>query len=229
MKKLFSIIAMQFLISVSPGIGASGKDSGFKSKINPADSVIFMDDFSGTAIGSFPKALKTNGTASIVTFSGEKGKWLALKDKAIYKLSRAITYPKQFTLEFDIIASADQLKDISPVYFGFSKDNSIAEYSTNNGVYVELHYYDTDQVNVCSAGKNQFLNSSFDLSASLNRPMHVTLNVTGKVMAVYLNETRIAESALFTDDGARNFYICGPWEYANNSRILISNLKVTKH
>ncbi|OKS89205.1 hypothetical protein [Mucilaginibacter polytrichastri] len=192
------------------------------------DSVIYSEDFSKYGVGTSPTSFKTNGAGSVVTVNGEPGKWLALQDNATYKFTRQLFYPKHFTMEFDILASADQISDIYPVCFGFATDNSVRDYTNTTGAYVNLLYYNNNQVNVGNSKTNKYVNGTFDLSTDANRPMHVSIVVDGDRMVVYLDKTKMADTQLFTPTDAKNFYISGPIQYKNGSKILISNLKIAK-
>jgi hypothetical protein len=192
----------------------------------PGDSLIFAENFSSGNTGTKAAGFKTNGAATVTTVEGQSGKWMILQDKSIYKLSRQITYPKHFTVEFDLLTSADQVKDVAPLSFGFAKDNSAREYTSNTGAYVELHYYDGDQVNIGNSNLNKYANTTFDLSSVLNRPLHVSLIVEDERMAVYLDKVKLADTDLFSPTDAKNFYITAPWQYENGSRVLISNLRI---
>lgn len=187
------------------------------------DSLIFAEDFFKNQTATF----KTNGAASVTTVEGQPGKWMLINDKAIYKLSKQIFYPKHFTVEFDILETADQVKDVAPMSFGFATDNSVREYASNIGAYVQVHYYDANQVNVGNNNLNKFVNTTFDLAAGLNRPLHVSLIIEGERMVVYLNKTKLADTDLFRPSDAKNFYISAPWQYENGSRLLISNVRIT--
>jgi len=152
---------------------------------------------------------------------------MEIKDKAIYKFARQLNYPRRFTVSFDIIAKADQIKDIAPLSLGFASDNSAREYSSNMGTYVQLHYYDANQVNIGSGKPEKFVNTTFDLEPWLNRPLRVILTVDGERMAIYLNQVELADTVLFMPTAAKNFYIAAPWEYANGAGVLVSNFKVS--
>lgn len=191
------------------------------------NSLVFAEDFSAFETGATATSFKTNGVANVVTIKGHNGKWMELRDKAIYKFSRQFSYPKQFTLSFDIIAIADQVKDISPMSFGFASDNSVRQHESNIGTYVQLHYYDTDQVNIGSNKPEKFVGTTFDLAPWLDRPLHVVLSVNGEQMAVYLNNVKLADTVLFSPTAAKNFYISAPWEYANDAKVLVSNFQVS--
>ncbi|WP_029286572.1 hypothetical protein [Pedobacter sp. R20-19] len=213
----------------------TNKDSSHKSKNNrtdgefdfiSGDSLIFAENFSKYAKGATATSIKTNGAAIVMTAESENGKWMLLRDKAIYKLTKPIRYPKRFTLEFDILASGDQIKDIAPLSFGFTPDNSVQDYTSNAGAYVELHYYDTNQVNVGNSNPKKYVNTTFDLTESLNHPIHVAMHVNGENMTVYLDKTKLVDTELFTPTAAKNFYITAPWEYENGAKVMISNIRI---
>lgn len=205
------------------------KDAGNlrNSNVVVGDSLLFAEDFTAFRSGTTATSFKTNGVATVTTVSGQNGKWMEIKDKMIYKFARQLNYPKRFTVSFDIIAKADQIKDIAPLSLGFASDNSAREYSSNIGTYVQLHYYDTNQVNIGSSKPEEFVNTTFDLETWLNRPLQVVLSVDGERMAVYLNQVKLADTVLFMPTAAKNFYIAAPWEYANGAGVLVSNFKVS--
>lgn len=191
------------------------------------DSLIFAEDFSAFQPGTIETSFKTNGAATVRMVEGQKGKWLDLGDREIYKFSNLINYPRRFTLSFDVIAKAEQVRDIAPLSFGFASDNSVQHYDSNIGTYVQLHYYDTNQVNVGSNSLYKVINTTFDLQSWVNRPLRIVLAVDGERMSVYLNDVRLADEVLFSSAVAKNFYISAPWRYANDSSILVSNFKIS--
>ncbi|WP_394678662.1 hypothetical protein [uncultured Sphingobacterium sp.] len=187
------------------------------------DSLIFSEDFSGTKNGA---QSRFKGTVNVETVQGNSGKWLSLQNKTTYKFSKAIIYPRQFTVEFDVLTTGEKIKDISPMSFGFATDNSAGEYTSNAGAYVELHYYDGDQVNFGNSSPKKFINTTFDLSAYLNRPLHVALAVDGQRIAVYLDGKKLQDAVFFNPSVAKNFYFTAPWTYENGAKVLISNIKI---
>lgn len=191
------------------------------------DTLLFKENFAAFKAGSSAASFKTNGATVIATVDGQKGKWMVLQDKATFKLSKAIRYPKRFTVEFDILALGDNITDISPLSFGFAADNSASEYTSTAGTYVQLHYYDADQVNVGSNSPQKFASTTYGLAAGLNRPLHIALAVNGETMAVYLDGTKVADTILFSSGAAKNFYITAPWEYKNGASASVSNFRIS--
>ncbi|WP_338839735.1 hypothetical protein [Flavobacterium ginsenosidimutans] len=205
----------------------SGRTVIASGDFHKGDTLIFDEDFSKYKAGASAGSFKTNGAAIVAIVAGQKGKWMVLQDKATFKLSKALKYPKRFTVEFDILASGDKITDISPMSFGFAADNSDREYTSNVGSYVELHYYDANQVNIGSSNPQKFVNTTYDLAQDLNQPLHVALTIDGDTMAVYLNNTKLADTVLFSLGAAKNFFITAPWEYKNDAKVLVSNFKIS--
>ncbi|MFC0515768.1 hypothetical protein ACFFGT_16220 [Mucilaginibacter angelicae] len=218
--------------SSSSSSSSSGAPKSNKIIINtgfdfvPGDTVLFAEDFSAVPVGSSTKTFKTNGAATVVSVGGESGKWLALADNATYKFTKQLFYPKHFTVEFDILAAADQIRDIYPVNFGFVTDNSVRDYISSGGAYVTLKYYNDNDVSVNSEFLSKYLNSTFDLTTFTNRKMHVSLVVDGDRMVVYLDQTKLADTMAFMPTTAKNLYISAPMQYKNGSKVLVSNFKI---
>ncbi|WDF53891.1 hypothetical protein [Mucilaginibacter sp. KACC 22063] len=215
-----------------PASNSSDAPKGKKIKINSGfdfvagDSLIFAEDFSGVQVGSTARSFKTNGSATVVSAEGESGKWLALADHATYKLTKQLFYPKHFTVEFDIIAIADKIDDITPVDFGFVTDNSVREHISNEGAYVSLKYYNRNEVSIASEFNSKYITSDFDLTTFTNRKMHVSVTVDGDRMIVYLDQTKLADALAFFPTTAKNLYISGPIQYKNGSKVLVGNFKI---
>ena len=190
------------------------------------DSILFADDFAKEADGSTTHAFKTNGSAGVVSLKEEGDKWLALQDNSTYKLTKQLFYPKHFTVEFDIIAVADQIRDIYPLIIGFAKDNSVRDFDSGSGAYVNIMYYNSNEIQINSSYNSKYLDTKFDLDQFANRKMHVSINVDGDKMVVYLEKTKLADTQLFLPESPKNFYLSAPMQYHNGSKILVSNFKV---
>ncbi|MFW0717409.1 hypothetical protein [Pedobacter sp. N23S346] len=191
-----------------------------------AQNIDFNEDFSRYEIGATPRSIKTNGAATIARPASQQAKWLLLQDNISYKLNRPASLPKSFTFEFDILAQAEQIKDISPISFGFVKDNAVRDYISNGGAFVQLHYYDADAVNIGNYDLSKEANTRFDLSATANRTLHVKLVISGNQMTVYLDNTKLADTILFQPKAARYFYISGPNKSENGAKLFISNISI---
>ena len=213
--------------TTSEGGKAAYRSENRNSTAVAGDSLIFAEDFSAFLPGTTATSFKTNGAATIRMVEGQKGKWLEIGNREIYKFLIPLNYPRRFTLSFDIIARAEEVKEIAPLSFGFANDNSVHHYDSNIGTYVQLHYYDTDQVYIGSITPKKFISTTFDLQPWVNRPLHIVLSVNGERMAVYIDDVNLADDVLFSPTVAKNFYISAPWRYAYDSAVLVSNFKVS--
>ena len=190
------------------------------------DSILFADNFSGNTDGTSTQAFKTNGSATVVSLKDNGTKWLSLQSSSTYKLTKQLFYPKRFTAEFDIIAVADQIRDIYPMIIGFAKDNSVSQFDSGSGAYVNILYYNDNEVQIISSYNDKYVNGKFDFNPYINRKMHVSIAVDGERMVVYLDQTKLADTQLFLPGSPRNFYISAPMQYRNGSKLLVSNFKI---
>jgi len=71
----------------------------------PGENLLFFDDFSEDKIGDFPANWNTDGTGEVVTLNNYPGQWLKMLSAA-YLPDLKFTFPKNFTVEFDLIMSA---------------------------------------------------------------------------------------------------------------------------
>ncbi len=215
MKIPFKLIALLIFIS------------SFTSEFVLAQDKPFNEDFSSYQTGASPRSIKTNGAAIVEHPTGQEGKWLLVKNQATYKLNRLTPFPAKFTLEFDVLGAAEQGNEIGPVCFGFVKDNAAREHLSNAGAFVQLHYNDGDAVNIGNYDLKKEVGTTFDLISTLNKPLHVKLVVNGTEMAVYLDDTKLADTELFAPKAAKYFYLSGPWEYKQGAKLYVSNFKTT--
>ncbi|HYE56817.1 MAG TPA: OmpA family protein [Chitinophagaceae bacterium] len=69
----------------------------------PGEKIIYAEDFSQDAIGELPLNWNTSGKAAVVTLEGFAGNWMKLYQNSIYLTSNKKVFPKDFTIEFDMI------------------------------------------------------------------------------------------------------------------------------
>lgn len=200
----------------------------------PGNHDLFRDDFAATANGRMPASWKTNGSGEVVTLDGVAGKWLKLQNFATYKLAKASSLPSRFTLEFDVIAVADQVADLSPLTFGFAKDNSVRSYipdAYNEGALnaVSLEYMNGHGGTVSSSASGKHHPLDIALEDYVNRSMHVAIAVDGDRMQVYLDQTKIADTDLFRGNAARYFFISAPIDSSHGASLVVSNFRIADY
>lgn len=69
------------------------------------EKVIAIEDFQQSNIGDFPLRWNTNGSAEVVTLSGQEGKWLQVGPKTTLLPEFIKSLPENFTFEFDLACS----------------------------------------------------------------------------------------------------------------------------
>ena len=221
---------------VQPNAGSKGSS---KIKINQSfdfvacDSLVFEDNFSSSAIGKMPAGWKTNGSGDVVKSPELPGKWLKLQDFASYKITKPIKYPSKFTIEFDIVAVADKIEDLSPLSFGFAKDNSVRSYmqdAYNDGAInnISITYYNKHGIIVGSSDtKYHYANDDIDLESYPNQIMHVSIAVDGENEQVYLDKTKISDAKMFGPSRIKYFYLSAPLQAKNGAKVLFGNYKMS--
>jgi hypothetical protein len=191
--------------------------------------VIFEDNFEQDAVGKFPHGWKTNASGSVVTVPGVSGRWFLLDDEATYKLDSLLSMPQDFTIEFDIFASADQASDLSTVYFGFTRDNSVSSYLDGVGIAgAALYYMNDDQYYTASSDVDKHHFGSFNLVNTLNNPLHVSIAVKGTHMKMYLGRTRILDAEMFQPGSRKYFFCSSSLRYEHGAKVMIGNVKIAK-
>lgn len=69
----------------------------------PGEKLLFFDDFSQDAVGDFPAAWNTNGTAEVVTTNLYPGKWMKFVMHECVWTDELLNLPDNYTIEFDIV------------------------------------------------------------------------------------------------------------------------------
>ncbi|ULQ57114.1 OmpA family protein [Flavihumibacter rivuli] len=69
----------------------------------PGEKVLFFDDFSQDAVGDFPAAWNTNGSAEVVTTNLYPGKWMKFVMHECVWTDDLLKLPDNYTIEFDIV------------------------------------------------------------------------------------------------------------------------------
>ncbi|MHA6697535.1 hypothetical protein [Chryseobacterium sp. A301] len=197
-----------------------------------ATTIIFEDDFSKDPSGRMALNWKTSGSGSVSSLPDHSGNWLLLKEFTSYKLKSNTPLPDNFTLEFDIATSSNTgAKDLQELKFGFAHDNAINAYisdayNDNAITSTSVHYWNKEITN--SSSDTKIYNTiEFPLAQYAVGTMHVSIEVKGKMMAVYLDKVKVLDTEMFLHDSEKKyFYISTGTELSNDAKIGISNFKL---
>ncbi|MCJ1959424.1 hypothetical protein [Novosphingobium mangrovi (ex Hu et al. 2023)] len=194
----------------------------------PGSRTIVATNFADAPLGTMPDAWKTNGSGAVVSVGGIAGNWLKLQPFATYKLNESKALPESFTVEFDVLTAADTARDASGFYFGFARDNSVADYimdAHNHGAIASVHVNYTGSSNVSSSATDYYHAERLDLRHYANQVMHVSIAVEGEMLRVYLDDQKIADTRAFTGQLPRYFFISAPTRTRNNAQLLFGNFR----
>lgn len=118
------------------------------SEFEPANTVVFQEDFSKDKLGAFPASMMTNSSGEVVEIDNTK--WLQLGGSGAFTfkdLNKGKPFSQEFTLEFELYASDDFVrhsKELGMVLAeskNIKKDFSLWGENRNgsNGIKVGLH------------------------------------------------------------------------------------------
>ena len=69
----------------------------------PGEKVILFEDFAQDIVGDFPALWNTNATGEVMTTNNYPGKWFKPMGNGVYLLEKLISFPENYTIEFDVI------------------------------------------------------------------------------------------------------------------------------
>lgn len=191
------------------------------------DSLVYQSNFNAVQPGRMSTQWITNGGGSVVSSPEISGQWLRMQTRSSFKLKRDIHYPKKFTIEFDLLVAADQVDDLSTLYFGFSKDNSVRSWISNGSIWdMGLQYMNDNDLTVSSRSTGKRLSTNFDLEPYANRSMHVSIAVNGNRVKTYLDHAKISDNNLFDGEVAKHFFISAPLNADHRASVLFGNFRI---
>ncbi|WP_196940084.1 OmpA family protein [Sphingobacterium pedocola] len=97
----------------------------------PGDSVLYVNDFSGEAIGELPTGWNSNGSSVIVSLGDVPGQWLRMAQRTVVLTDNEKSFGPDFTVEFDMVVQID-FKGWLPPSFQFGLLASGTESTTSN-------------------------------------------------------------------------------------------------
>lgn len=198
----------------------------------PGATTFFSDSFAVDQPGRMPKHWKSSGSGSLVNFPGVPGKWMLMQEFTSYKLDTLMSLPANCTVEFDILTRADQAKDLSDFKFGLSHDNSVADYTSdayndNAITQTQIHYWNKSVLNSSSDTKAHNT-IDFPLTDFANAVMHVSMEINGTQMKVYLDQTKVLDTRMLNANSVKYFYLSTSTNMTNNAQIAVGNFVFKK-
>lgn len=192
--------------------------------------VVFFDDFSEDAVGAMAKHWTSNGRGSIANVPGFEGKWLKMENKNTYKIKDLVRIPENFTLEFDLLALADNTDDIS-IEFGFDHQKGVSKHyylGDRNPINIDASYQ-FNKFDFTSNELSQRKSSEVkaDMSYFVNDVMKVKLRIRGDRMEAYINEYKVLDTEMVNPNTKKYFYIAVNYG-KNNAEIYMDNVRIAQ-
>jgi len=190
----------------------------------PGEEVIFYDDFSDVSIGDFPLKWNTTAAGEIVTLNNVPGKWLTLVEEfSCYSPEIGITYPDNFTIEFDIVypGNTDWLmefyvNDTDYLNNGYNPGDGGYSIATLGDDIIVGNYSNIDDGYMREAGKGVIP------AVNPREVVRYSVWVQGQRLRVYVKEKKVIDipRAIPKDLGANYFRI------SSQEKALISNFRL---
>ncbi len=91
----------------------------------PGDQILFFEDFSQDALGDFPALWVSNGGGEVKTVNIAAGKWFHMNgSNAVYCYTKAIVFPENYIIEFDIIPDNQYYSGIELTLYELNPENT---------------------------------------------------------------------------------------------------------
>lgn len=213
----------------------------------PGEKVIFYEDFATDNVGDFPASLNTSGSGEVMTIQSLSGKWLAMRSDACFKPNVKLTFPDNYTLEFDYVMSLypdETVNEGFELYFykpADPKSKQVCEYQPVRTILFfgagDVHL-STDYLNSGGSGENYFTSETqlcklLQKSEKFEKVVHFSIWVQKTRLRVYVDEQKVLDLPQCIAPGNKYEYIyftpSTGGEAPDNKKLqYISNIRVAQ-
>jgi hypothetical protein len=165
--------------------------------------ILMSDNFSSTAIGSFPDSWLTNSSGEVRQVDGQAGRWLQFSANGIFALNQVSNLPDNFSLEFDAILHPTPSKDVHYILYLYSIKDKIPDFKETNypgnaGIYFAFNTAagEIDAENF-EGGKAGIIDSHLVtdlLKSELANKMHISIARQKSKLSLYVNGSKVFSS-----------------------------------
>lgn len=216
------------------------------SEFEPANTLVFQEDFSKDKIGAFPTSMMTNTSGEIVEIDGQK--WLQLGASGAFTfkdINKGKPFSQEFTLEFELYASDDFVrhsKELGMVLAeskNIKKDFSLWGENRNgsNGIKVGFH-----PIEYGDKGKGQTRFFAYKGGLETQKVEKIQTNFSVENNKVKVQVKRTAERIMVFIDGVKiwdnqnafdanknySALVFTTGEYKGENAFYISNIKYSE-
>jgi OmpA-OmpF porin, OOP family len=173
----------------------------------PGENSLYAEDFSQESIGELPLDWNTSGKGAIVTLNDFSGRWLQLFQNTAYLTANKKEFPKDFTIEFDLLLQFNYKSYTFPlVTFGFlasgdleTTDNALLQApATFHSAEIQLRPYNNGASTVSFRSylnRKDYFKSGDQKMASLekyfNRAAHIAMQVQESRVRCWINSEKV--------------------------------------
>lgn len=165
----------------------------------PGEKIIALEDFTQDAVGDFPAKWNTNASGEVVNLDGIAGKWLQFAKNGVFYPEFVKELPENFTVEFDMIASADMSVNMSglKVYFPEISERKLTfdqDFGTVPQAGIDLHPTNetsTSSVWVFDKNSEKLLENTNPLAWNNGQVNRISIWKQKTRLRIYVNETKI--------------------------------------
>lgn len=213
---------------------ASSLNTYSKFDFVPGEKITWYDDFSDDAVGDFPVNWNTNASGEVITMDNQPGRLLMLGKQGVFTPEKVQVLSKNFTLEFDMVASGEfsEMKSGLKVYFVQDRKSLIGFdqwFDSSPQVGFDLHPV-TERCygNVWARNREseEIMTNNVDLESTSNQVIHVSVWRQNTRVRVYVNDKKIWDlpKVFFNEENYRLLFACDVW----NGNINITNLRLAE-
>lgn len=173
----------------------------------PGENILYAEDFAQEAIGELPLHWNTSGKGEIVTLEDFSGRWLKMYQNTSYLTSNKKEFPKNFTLEFDMILQFNYKSYTFPLLtLGFlasskleSTDNALLQTpATFQSAQLQLRPYANGNSSVSFMSfveTKDYFKSADQQFASLekyyNQSTHIAMQIQESRLRIWINSEKV--------------------------------------
>jgi len=181
----------------------------------PGEKIIFYEDFSQDAVGDFPAAWNTNGSAEVVTTNLFPGNWLKFDLREALWTDALLTLPDNYTIEFDVVPTRNEEGNMSGYDFRLMQSVNAKAFDHGSvpgkaAFSYTIEYYGTPRYRTyinSDEGADLGLSGSKDEESAkqkVNQKYHMALWYQKGRVRLYQNQTKLFDlPKAFTVQGVK--------------------------
>jgi OmpA-OmpF porin, OOP family len=194
------------------------------------DQVIFYDDFSQDAVGDFPALWYTDASGEVLTTNLFPGKWFKVNEEGSFLPEKAINFPLNFTIEFDVIPIHEEEGHLGRIQLAIYSPREEELYDLggvpgNAGIEISMGGYFSFR----SYDENKDLqNDVWEKTFKKNEVNHVSIWVQNSRLRLYALGSKILDIPQALTKGFPIRMIRFNTDESDVTRFLIGNLRIAE-